>query len=74
MEDIYLSLSANNAGVMPEILPKNPLKKHSEYCEHSLATNALLLTYKILKFTLKHFFTVTPTCFGPYGPSSGSLR
>jgi len=26
------------------------------------------LTYKILKFTLKHFFTVTPTCFGPYGP------
>jgi len=26
------------------------------------------LTYKILKYTLKHFFTVTPKCFGPYGP------
>jgi len=26
------------------------------------------LTYKILKFTLKHFFTVTPTCFAPCGP------
>jgi len=31
------------------------------------------LTYKILKFTLKPFFTITATCFGPYGPSSGSL-
>jgi hypothetical protein len=33
------------------------------------------LTYKILilKFKLKHFFTVTPTSFGPYRPSSGGL-
>ena len=31
------------------------------------------LTYKTLKFTLKHFFTVTPICFGPCRPSSGSL-
>jgi len=31
------------------------------------------LTYKILKFTLKNFFTVTPTCFVPWRPSSGSL-
>ena len=34
---------------------------------------AFYLTYKIIKFTLKHFFTVTPTCFGPYIPSSESL-
>jgi len=32
----------------------------------------IYLTYKILKFTLKHFFTVTPTCFSPGTPSSGS--
>ena len=31
------------------------------------------LTYKILKSTLKHFFTVATTCFGPCRPSSGSL-
>jgi len=31
------------------------------------------LIYKILKFTLKHFFTVTLTYFGPCRPSSRSL-
>jgi len=27
----------------------------------------------MLKFTLK-YLTYAPTCFGPHGPSSGSLR
>jgi len=35
-----------------------------------LPTNTLLFN---IKFTLKHFFTVTPTCFGRCGPSPGSL-
>ena len=30
-------------------------------------------TYKMLKFTLKYLI-FSPTCFGPFGPSSGSLH
>jgi hypothetical protein len=36
-------------------------------------TNAQLICYKILKFTLK-YTTNAPTCFGLTKPSSGSLQ
>jgi hypothetical protein len=35
-------------------------------------TNALIYTYKMLKHTVK-ISRAAPTCFGPFGPSSGSL-
>jgi hypothetical protein len=36
-------------------------------------TNALIYTYKMLKHTLK-ISRAASTCFGPFGPSSGSYR
>jgi hypothetical protein len=33
-----------------------------------------LLKHKMLQFTLKISFYMAPTCFGPFGPSSGSIR
>ena len=38
----------------------------------SLPTNAPFIKHRMLKFTLK-YPTFAPTCFGPSGPSSGSL-
>jgi len=41
---------------------------------HFFTTNCTLYwTYKMLKFTLKYLI-FAPTCFGPFGPSSGSLQ
>jgi hypothetical protein len=36
-------------------------------------TNALIYTYKMLTHTVK-ISRAAPTCFGPFGPSSGSYR
>jgi hypothetical protein len=36
-------------------------------------TNALIYTYKMLMHTVK-ISRAAPTCFGPFGPSSGSYR
>jgi hypothetical protein len=33
-----------------------------------------LLKHKMLQFTLKISLYMGPTCFGPFGPSSGSIR
>jgi hypothetical protein len=33
-----------------------------------------LLKHKIPQFTLKISLYMAPTCFGPFGPSSGSIR
>jgi hypothetical protein len=33
-----------------------------------------LLKHKMLQLTLKISLYVAPTCFGPFGPSSGSIR
>jgi hypothetical protein len=33
-----------------------------------------LLKHKILQLTLKISLYMAPTCFGPFGPSSGSIR
>jgi hypothetical protein len=33
-----------------------------------------LLKHKMLQFTLKISLYVASTCFGPFGPSSGSIR
>jgi hypothetical protein len=33
-----------------------------------------LLKHKMLQFTLKISLYMAPTCFGPFGPSSGSIR
>jgi hypothetical protein len=33
-----------------------------------------LLKHKMLQLTLKISLYMTPTCFGPFGPSSGSIR
>jgi hypothetical protein len=33
-----------------------------------------LLKQKMLQFTLKISLYVAPACFGPFGPSSGSIR
>jgi hypothetical protein len=32
-----------------------------------------LLKHKMLQFVFKYLF-MAPTCFGPFGPSSGSIR
>jgi hypothetical protein len=32
-----------------------------------------LLKHKMLQFTLKISLCMAPTCFGPFGPSSGSI-
>jgi hypothetical protein len=47
---------------------------HSDVIQAFIAlTNAQLICFKILKFTLKHT-TNAPTCFGLTKPSSGSLQ
>jgi hypothetical protein len=33
-----------------------------------------LLTHKMLQITLKISLYMAPTCFGPFGPLSGSIR
>jgi hypothetical protein len=33
-----------------------------------------LLKHKMLQLTLKISLYMAPTCFGPFGPSSGSTR
>jgi hypothetical protein len=33
-----------------------------------------LLKHKMLQLTVKISLYVAPTCFGPFGPSSGSIR
>ena len=33
-----------------------------------------LLKHKMLQFTLQISLYMAPTCFGPFGPSSGSIR
>jgi hypothetical protein len=33
-----------------------------------------LLKHKMLQLTLKISLYMAPTCFGPFGPSSGSIR
>jgi hypothetical protein len=33
-----------------------------------------LLKHKMLQLTLKISLYIAPTCFGPFGPSSGSIR
>jgi hypothetical protein len=33
-----------------------------------------LLKHKMLQLTLKISIYMAPTCFGPFGPSSGSIR
>jgi hypothetical protein len=38
-----------------------------------LPTNAILFNIWNIKIYIKTLFTVTPTCFGPCGPSSESL-
>jgi hypothetical protein len=38
-----------------------------------LSTNALFIKHKILQLTLKISLYMAATCFGPFGPSSGSI-
>jgi hypothetical protein len=51
--------------VLPWILTRSKL-----FCQqmHSL------LKHKMLQLTLKISLYMAPTCFGPFGPSSGSIR
>jgi hypothetical protein len=39
-----------------------------------LPTNALFIKHKMLQLTLKISLYMAPRCFGPFGPSSGSIR
>jgi hypothetical protein len=39
-----------------------------------LPTKHSLLKHKVLQLTLKISLYMVPTCFGPFGPSSGSIR
>jgi hypothetical protein len=51
--------------VLPCILISSKL-----FCQHMHS----LLRHKMLQLTLKISFYMAPTCFGPFGPSSGSIR
>jgi hypothetical protein len=39
-----------------------------------LPTNAVFIKHKMIQLKLKISLYMTPTCFGPFGPSSGSIR
>ena len=48
---------------------------HLDKYKTILPTNALfLLKHKMLQFVFKISTYVAPICFGPFGPSSGSIR
>jgi hypothetical protein len=57
-------------GIQTHIQTNFPQKLKAFFCQqmHSL------LKHKMLQLTLKISLYVAPSCFGPFGPSSGSIR
>jgi hypothetical protein len=51
-------------------------KKNVNYVSSKLLCQKMhsLLKHEMLQFTLKISLYMAPTCFGPFGPSSGNIR
>jgi hypothetical protein len=48
---------------------------NKKYCSKLLCQQMhSLLKHKMLQLTLQISLYMAPTCFGPFGPSSGSIR